>query len=116
MGNLPSLSKKSVVEFGEYSEVRKGQFSMRSFRPYDMSSEDLRPILSREAVRRSWLGPAAGGEEQEAASIRGSATILGLEMDQESVNYYTIFVAINILLRKGMFKTSLQNKTGPVKR
>lgn len=79
------MSKKSIVEFGEYSEVRNGQFSMRSFRPYDMSSEDLRPILSRQAVRRSWLGPAAAEEQQEVSSVRGSATILGLEMDQESV-------------------------------
>ena len=78
MGNLPAVSRKGSVQFGEYSEVTKGKFSLRSYRPYDMSFEDLRPGLSRREWRgRSWVEEEGTGGE--------SATILGLEMNQESV-------------------------------
>lgn len=75
MGNLPVLSKKSAVQFGEYSEITKGKFSLRSFRPYDTSCEDLRSVVSRERKSRSWMAEESNGGD--------SATILGLEMDPE---------------------------------
>lgn len=83
MGNLPVLSKKSAVQFGEYSEITKGKFSLRSFRPYDMSCEDLRPILSAEGRGRSLV--------EEDGTGRDSATILGLEMDPEMVGFTSRF-------------------------
>lgn len=49
-------------------DIARGRFSLRSFHPYEMSVEDLRPIILRES----------DGE---------GATILGLEMDQESVGF-----------------------------
>lgn len=79
MGNLPVISKRSAVQFGEYSEVTKGKFLLRSFPPYDMSCEDLRPMMMlREGRGRSWV-------EEDGTGAGDSATILGLEMDQESV-------------------------------
>lgn len=76
MGNLPAISRKSSEQFGEYNEATKGTFSLRPFRPYDMSFEDLRPVLSRMQKGRSWVdeGGNGGGD---------GATILGLEMDQD---------------------------------
>lgn len=78
MGNLPAVSRKGSVQFGEYSEVTKGKFSLRSYCPYEMSFEDLHPGLPRrEGRERSWVEEDGTGGE--------SATILGLEMNQESV-------------------------------
>ena len=71
MGNLP-ISKKTGIEYEEYSEASKGRFT-RSFRPYDMSFEDLRPTMLRE-----------GGGNKDWTDMR-DATILGLEMNQELV-------------------------------
>jgi hypothetical protein len=76
MGNLPVVAKKDSVQFGEYSEITKGKFSLRSYRPYDVSFEDLRPILRG----RSWMDEERTGGD--------CATILGLEMDQESVCFH----------------------------
>lgn len=76
MGNLPAIPKRSAEQFGEYNEATKGTFSLRPFRPYDMSSEDLRPDLSRERRGRSWMDKDGNGGGD-------SATILGLEMDQD---------------------------------
>lgn len=72
MGNLPlCVPKRGLLQFGDYTDITRGHFSLHSYRAYDMSFEDLRPILSNED---EWNGD--GGD---------SATILGLEMDQESV-------------------------------
>lgn len=70
MGNLP-LSKRTGIEYEEYSEAAKGRFT-RSFRPYDMSFEDLRPTMSKEGRHKDWTD-------------MGDTTILGLEMNQELV-------------------------------
>ena len=84
MGNLPLfVPKKGTLQFGEYADLAGGRFSLKSFRPYDLSCEDLRPIMSREGGARGW--PEAGGSGRE------SATILGLEMDQESVHIVKVF-------------------------
>lgn len=48
-------------------DIARGRFSLRSFHPYEMSVEDLRPIIAARETEGD------------------SATILGLEMDQESV-------------------------------
>lgn len=70
MGNIPlCVSKKDGLVFGEYSEkMLGGRFSMRAIRPYDLSLEDLRPILSRESN-----------------GFRDNSVLLRLEMNQELV-------------------------------
>lgn len=71
MGNVPlCLSKRGGIEFGEFTDITKGRFSLKSYHPYYMSFDDL----SRE-----------GGSKEDGMSGRDSTTILGLEMDQESV-------------------------------
>lgn len=70
MGNLP-LTKRTGIEYEEYSEAAKGRIT-RSFRPYDMSFEDLRPTMSRE------------GGHRDQTDV-GDTMILGLEMNQELV-------------------------------
>lgn len=72
------VAKKGGLPFGEYTDITGGRFSLKSFRPYDMSFEDLRPILSHEGGLRAW--PDASGRGSRG---RDSATILGLEMDTE---------------------------------
>ena len=70
MGNIPvCVQRKDSIEFGDYMDIARGHFSLRSFHPYEMSLEDLRPIIARDSDGDS------------------SATILGLEMDQESVGF-----------------------------
>ena len=69
MGNIPlCLPRKGELVFGEYGSGTAGRFSLKSYHPYDMSIEDLRPIMSRE-----------GGE------LVDNDTILGVEMDQDMV-------------------------------
>ncbi len=70
MGNIPlCVPKKNGIEFSDYMDIARGRFSLRSVHPYEVSLENLRPVIS---VRDN-----DGGDD--------SATILGLEMDQESV-------------------------------
>lgn len=69
------MSKKGGLHFGDYTDITGGRFSLKSFRPYNMSFEDLRPVASREGGTRAW--PDNGG--------RDSGMLMGLEMDEESV-------------------------------
>ncbi len=66
--NIPlCVPKKHGFTFGdEFADLTKNPFSPKAHRPYDMSFEDLRP-------------------KSKVALEDGGPTILGLEMDQESV-------------------------------
>ena len=71
MGNVPlCVPKKNSIEFGDYMDLARGRFSLRAFHPYEASTEDLRPIME------------AATKESEGGDF---ATIMGLEMDEESV-------------------------------
>lgn len=78
MGNLPlCVNKKDGLRFGSYNTGAGRHLSLTGYPPYDMSLEDLRPFPSHSGRVRL--------EEREEEVM---STIMGVEMDQESVWCY----------------------------
>lgn len=76
MGNLPlNTHKKDGLHFGSYSpSTSSGHLRLRGYPSFDRSLEDLHPFPPR---RERWVR----SEEKDFED----STILGMEVDQESV-------------------------------